>query len=73
MYKASINKVINIIIKVVQFRIHEKSTLQLMPRLHTTSNQGVLGLIGKIRRLSFQCDCSHMQLKYESTGMYETI
>jgi hypothetical protein len=38
----------------VQFGIHEKSTLKLMPRLHTTYNQGVLGLVRKIRRLSFQ-------------------
>jgi hypothetical protein len=32
----------------VQLRIYEKSTLKLMPRSHTTSNQDVLGLIGKI-------------------------
>jgi hypothetical protein len=37
----------------VQFGIQEKLTLKLMPRSHTTSNQGVLGLVGKIRRISF--------------------
>jgi hypothetical protein len=42
-----------------------------MHRSHTTSNHGVLGLIGKIRRLSFQWDQSHIQLKSESIGIYE--
>jgi hypothetical protein len=41
-------------------------------RSHTTSNQGVLGLVGKIRRLSFQWDLSHIQLKSESTKIYKT-
>jgi hypothetical protein len=38
--------------------------LKLMPRLHMTSNQSIVGLIGNIRRLSFQWDQSHNQLKY---------
>jgi hypothetical protein len=38
----------------VKFGIQEKSTLKLMPRSPTTSNQGVLRLAGKGRRLSFQ-------------------
>jgi hypothetical protein len=36
-----------------------------------TFNHGVLELIGKIKRLSFQRDWSHIQLKSESTGIYE--
>jgi hypothetical protein len=56
----------------VQFRIQEKSTLKLMPRSHTTSNKGILELVGKIRRLYFQWDQSHIQLKSELTGIYET-
>jgi hypothetical protein len=38
----------------VQFAIQEKLTLKLMYRSHKTSNQGVLGLVGKKRRFSFQ-------------------
>jgi hypothetical protein len=56
----------------VQFGIQEKSTLKLMPRSHTTSNQGVLRLVGKTRRLYFQWDWSHIQLKSESTRIYKT-
>jgi hypothetical protein len=44
----------------VQFRIKEKSTLKLMLMSHPTSNQGVLRLVGKIMRLSFQWDWSHI-------------
>jgi hypothetical protein len=52
----------------VQFGIQEKLTLKLMPRSHTTSDKGVLGLVS----LSFQWDWSHIQLKFESFGIYET-
>jgi hypothetical protein len=56
----------------VQFGIQEKMTLKLMLKVHTTSNQGVLGLVGKRRRLSFQWDWSHIKLKSESTVVHKT-
>jgi hypothetical protein len=40
---------------------------------HTTSNEDILGLVGKIRRFSFQWDWSHIELKPESTGIAKTI
>jgi hypothetical protein len=43
-----------------------------MLRSHTTSNEGVLRLVGKISILSFQRDWSDIHLKYESTGIYKT-
>jgi cytoskeletal protein RodZ len=46
--------------------------LKLMPRSYMTYNWAFLGLVGKIRRLSFQWDQSHVQLKSESTIITET-
>jgi hypothetical protein len=42
-----------------------------MSKSHTTFNPDVLGLIGKIRRLSLQWDQSHIQLKSESIRIAE--
>jgi hypothetical protein len=56
----------------VQFGIQESLTLKLMSKSHTISNHNVLGLVEKIRRLSLQWDWPHIQLKSESTRIYET-
>jgi hypothetical protein len=39
---------------------------------HTTSNWVVIGLVGKIRRLFFQWEQSHIQLKSELTIIAKT-
>jgi hypothetical protein len=44
-----------------------------MPRSHTTSNYGVLGLVRKLRRYTFQWNWSHVQILWELTGIVKTI
>jgi hypothetical protein len=53
--------------------VQELSTLKLMPRSHMTSNWGVLGVHGKLRRKPFQWSLSHVEMHPESTGIVKRI
>jgi hypothetical protein len=53
--------------------VQELSTLKLIPKSHTTSNWGILGLHGNIKIYPFKCNWSHVQIHLESTGIIETI